>query len=59
MPTIPERIWSAIERVRQTIVYPSSQNAMNAINVIFPYKHHGMWVFDDPRVGLVQELWDR
>ncbi len=28
---------------------------MNAINVIAPYKHHGMWVFDDPRVGLVQE----
>jgi hypothetical protein len=20
---------------------------MNAINVIAPYKHHGMWVFDD------------
>lgn len=29
--------------------------SMNAINVIAPYKHHGMWVFDDPRVGLVQE----
>ena len=29
--------------------------AMNAINVIAPYKHHGMWVFDDPRVGLAQE----
>jgi len=28
---------------------------MNAITVIAPYKHHGMWVFDDPRVGLVQE----
>ena len=28
---------------------------MNAINVIAPYKHQGMWVFDDPRVGLVQE----
>jgi hypothetical protein len=28
---------------------------MNAINVIAPYKWHGMWVFDDPRVGLVQE----
>ena len=31
------------------------ERAMNAINVIAPYKHHGMWVFDDPRVGLVQE----
>ena len=28
---------------------------MNSINVIAPYKHHGMWVFDDSRVGLVQE----
>jgi hypothetical protein len=29
--------------------------AVNAINVIASYKHHGMWVFDEPRVGLVQE----
>jgi hypothetical protein len=28
---------------------------MNEINVIRPYKHYDMWVFDDPRVGLVQE----
>ncbi len=28
---------------------------MNAINIIAPYKFHGMWVFDDPRVGLVKE----
>lgn len=28
---------------------------MNAINVIAPYKYAGMWVFDDARVGLVQE----
>ena len=28
---------------------------MNAINVIAPYKHHGQWVFNDPRVGLAQE----
>ena len=27
---------------------------MNAINVIAPYKHLGMWVFDDPRVDLNQ-----
>jgi hypothetical protein len=25
---------------------------MNTINVISPYKHHGVWVFDDARVGL-------
>jgi hypothetical protein len=28
---------------------------MNALNIIAPYKDHGMWVFDDPRVGLSQE----
>jgi hypothetical protein len=28
---------------------------MNEINVISPYKHNGMWVFDDPRVDLLQE----
>jgi len=28
---------------------------MNAINVIAPYKYLGYWVFDDPKVGLVQE----
>ena len=25
---------------------------MNAINLIIPYRYEGMWVFDDPRVGL-------
>lgn len=28
---------------------------MNAITVLHPYKHEGMWVFDDPEVGLRQE----
>jgi hypothetical protein len=28
---------------------------MNAINAIHPYKHEGLWVFDDEKVGLVQE----
>jgi Family of unknown function (DUF6717) len=28
---------------------------MNTINVISPYKHLGMWVFDDARAGLSQE----
>lgn len=27
----------------------------NALNVIFPYKYEGMWVFDDADVGLVKE----
>lgn len=28
---------------------------MNAILVIAPYRYEGMWVFDDPRVGLHRE----
>jgi len=28
---------------------------MNAINLILPYRYQGMWVFDDPRVGLNKE----
>jgi hypothetical protein len=28
---------------------------MNSIMVIQPYRHQGMWVFDDDKVGLVQE----
>ena len=28
---------------------------MNSIFVIKPYRWEGMWVFDDPYVGLVKE----
>lgn len=28
---------------------------MNSLFVIVPYKYEGMWVFDDPRVGLLRE----
>ncbi len=28
---------------------------MNQINVIAPYKYEGLWVFDDAKVGLIQE----
>ena len=28
---------------------------MNALSVFHPYKYEGMWVFDDEKVGLVQE----
>ncbi len=28
---------------------------MNALRVIHPYKHEGMWVFDDADAGLVKE----
>ena len=31
------------------------ENTMNAIIAIHPYKAEGMWVFDDPSVGLRQE----
>ena len=27
----------------------------NALNVIYPYKYEGMWVFDDEKVGLDKE----
>ena len=27
----------------------------NSLFIIRPYKHSGMWVFDDPAVGLVRE----
>jgi uncharacterized protein DUF6717 len=29
--------------------------SLNAINMIAPYKHAGLWVFDDERVGLNRE----
>ena len=28
---------------------------MNALNVIYPYMHERLWVFDDPAAGLVRE----
>lgn len=28
---------------------------MNALRVIHPYKHEGLWVFDDEAAGLVRE----
>ena len=28
---------------------------MNAISALYPYKHEGLWVFDDPDVGLRRE----
>jgi hypothetical protein len=29
--------------------------SMNALFVIAPYKYEGLWVFDDPAVGLSKE----
>jgi hypothetical protein len=31
------------------------ENDMNSLMVIVPYKYEGMWVFDDPAVGLSKE----
>jgi hypothetical protein len=44
-------------RVQATrIVKAKAMNVRkNIINVIQPYWHAGMWVFDDPRVGLSRE----
>jgi len=33
----------------------SDLKTMNSLMVISPYKHQGMWVFDDPAVGLNKE----
>ena len=32
-----------------------SVGPVNSLFVIAPYKYEGMWVFDDPRVGLSRE----
>jgi hypothetical protein len=34
---------------------PRRPQAVNSLFVIVPYQHEGMWVFDDPRVGLSHE----
>ena len=41
----------------QPILYyqTRAEHCMNAIGVIAPYKYEGMWVFDDPAVGLLRE----
>lgn len=31
------------------------RDAMNCMLAIHPYRHEGMWVFDDERAGLVRE----
>lgn len=33
----------------------NENNAMNTLMVIAPYKYEGLWVFDDPAVGLNKE----
>lgn len=36
-------------------LFRSVGKAMNALIAIHPYKHEGLWVFDDEKVGLIQE----
>jgi hypothetical protein len=47
--------WTIISSASTTRLESDKELPMNAVNVIAPYKWNGMWVFDDPRVGLVQE----
>jgi len=42
-------------REKETIEISDKLEAMNTINLIVPYRYEGMWVFDDPRVGLDKE----
>jgi hypothetical protein len=52
----PRRVGAALRSAAWRPTWPAPKgNRMNAINLIRPYRHHGMWVFDDARVGLVQE----
>jgi hypothetical protein len=37
------------------VVAQEQSRRMNSIMVIAPYKYEGMWVFDDPAVGLTRE----
>jgi len=38
-----------------TCFYLNQNNFVNSLFVISPYRFDGMWVFDDPAVGLVRE----
>lgn len=58
------RIFSYVSRMMATLILKSRTNPMqvaqgdgimNTITVIAPYKYEGMWVFDDPAVGLRRE----
>ena len=51
MKTLTDLLGSALGR---PAARPANLHG-NAIHVIAPYRHHGMWVFDDDRVGLHQE----
>lgn len=41
--------------VRRTAGEARGPSPVNSLFVIAPYRHHDLWVFDDPAVGLRQE----
>ena len=41
--------------VEKAVTKRQTHPSRNAISVVVPYKWEGMWVFDDPPVGLVRE----
>ena len=43
------------EHGRQRLAGRCFPGAMNSLFAIAPYKYEGMWVFDDPQVGLRRE----
>jgi len=43
------------DRSREAKAPAREEASMNAIWVITPYRHNGMWVFDDPDKGLDKE----
>lgn len=53
--TMPIDSTSTVERGDPEEPRTERTETVNAIMVIHPYKYEGMWVFDDEKVGLVQE----
>lgn len=46
-----------MDQVAKLVSLPESSHArtVNAISALHPYKHEGLWVFDDPDAGLRRE----
>lgn len=44
-----------MSKIKNILINILNLEKMNAITVIHPYKDHGIWVFDDDKVGLVKE----
>jgi len=48
-------LYASETKQASTPANPSASQNMNSIMVIHPYKHNGMWVFDDEAKGLDKE----